>query len=361
MDRERYSKVYNLKFFLFFNKEGSQAKIRRIGNLEIAKDSLDYRSFKREADKYFDNSQFEKAKSFYLKALLVFPNDTHSKSQIKKCNKTIEKIKFEKRKPLYLILQLHPTFSSVLVKSNENVNPEVKSGFGFGGGIGFEMDLFSNKSKSVNGGFGIGISVTSMKPKMQMQSFNDSISNHIDIDNDTCIMLVRLQNIDEQLKLTYLDIPVYFQMKFGMGKKVYLNFKVGVKIGLAMSSKFNSTAVGDYRGQYPKYNGIILYGNELEQYGYGSYNVSTSNAKAKSASSMNLSLLGAVGIGFRLSDKVSIFGNIDYAYGLSNLFTTNDDASHLSANNNDLQSIGSLLQGNSSVVGIELGINLRIY
>lgn len=363
MDRERYNKVFNLKFFLTFTNNISQAHISRVASFEIAKDSLDYRTLIREADQYFHNEQYDAAKEKYTHALLIFSNATYPRIQVRKCTLAIEKLEYENRKPIYLIIQVHPAFSSVSLRSNDNLNPETKSGFGFGGGIGFEMDLFQNNLKSIRGGFGIGIYLNSMKPKLLSDSLNETVKGKTDIDGDSYDLLIGLQNINEKLKITCLDIPIYFQTKFGIGNSVFLNVKIGLKVGLAMSTKYNSTANGDFRGRYPQYNNIILYGNELGQFGYpyGTYDLSVENQSTESVNSLNLSFYGALGIGFRLSEKVNLFANFDYAYGLSNLFKESEDDFHLSENKTDLKSLGGYLQGNASLFGLELGLQFRIF
>ena len=361
MDRERYHKEFDLKFFLNFNQAISQVHIYRIASFEIDQDSLDYRTYIREADSYYKKMQYESAIDKYEKALLVFSNAAYPRSQVRKCAQAIDKIKYENRKPIYVIVQIHPAFSSVGLKSNENLNLETKSGFGLGGGIGFEMDLFHNNSKSIKGGFGIGIHINSMKPKLLLDSINETIEHKKDIDGDEYCLLVGLQTIDEKLKITYLDIPLYFQTKFGIGEKVFLNVKIGLKIGLAMSTKYTSGAIGDYRGMYDQYNNIILYGNELEQFGYpfGKGPLSVTDKKTEAVNSMNLSVYAAVGIGFKLSKRVGLFANVDYAYGLSKLFNS-DDNYHLSTGKNDLKSLGGYLEGNASLYGLEIGLNFSI-
>jgi hypothetical protein len=362
MDKARYDTTINLKFFLSFDNFVNKASIFRISKPEIAKDSLEYKLLNREAENFFYKKDYVNAKKRFEQSLLIFSNATYPAIQITKCEQEIEKQKYDKRKPLYLLLSLQPNFTTLSINSKESNNsPSASSGFGIAGGIGVEMDLVKNRNRKFFGGVGIGLKYSTFETTITLSSLADKVKNQLDIDKDTFDLLVSVKGLKEKLKLTYFEIPMYIQMKYLITESLSLRFRVGVKLDLSISKKYESSGYAEYIGQYGKdYNYIILYGNELSAYGFGS-EMTKYNGTNSSLQEFYLSGLAALGVGYKINNTFNLFGNFQYNLGLTDIFKATAADYHISYKKGSLNSMSGFLSGKASSLGIELGITMRIF
>jgi hypothetical protein len=263
-------------------------------------------------------------------------------------------------KSVYLLLKLNPVISSIstVPVSTEN-NFTSSSAINFCGGAAVEIDLYTREKIQI--GAGIGINYLSISSELATSKYVDSVPNLTDIDKDKYTLLVSMNNVKQELTLTYVDIPVYGQLKYSFAKKFYLMANLGVSFSFLVNNKYTTTTAADYRGKYDEYNGIILYGNELSAYGYGQYNMNVNSSDNKSFNGMNINVFGKAGFGYRISNKVNAFLNIGYCYGLTNIFKQDGSGSyHLSTGNTEMGTLGGLVKGNASLITMEIGVSFKV-
>jgi hypothetical protein len=353
----RYNRVDTSRFMIAYDRNKRNSKIESISVLKGMDDFCTINN--KEAYKLLMNRQFIDAKSLYFKTIEKCPDNDEAKNKIKLCNSKLDSM--TAHKSIYLLLKVNPMISSIsTVPGSTETSVTSSSAMKFCGGAALEIDLFTREKLQI--GVGLGINYLTISSELTTSKYTDSVPDLTDIDNDKYTLLVSMKNVKEELTLTYVDIPVYGQLKYFLTKKFYLMGDLGVSFSFLVNSTYKTTSAAEYRGKYDEYNGIILYGNELSEYGYGQYNMNINASDSKTFNGMNINVFGKVGFGYGISRKVNAFLNIGYCYGLTNIFKQDGSGSyHLSTGNTEIGSLGGLVKGNASLITLEIGFSFKIF
>jgi len=100
-------------------------------------------------------------------------------------------------------------------------------------------------------GFGLGMTIID---KSAMAVFKNNLTSFDfeDKDNDKCVVKLELNDVNESVNLTYLDVPLYLEISKPSRTKINTYLKMGVKASLKISNddklllKGTYTATGTY-------------------------------------------------------------------------------------------------------------------
>jgi hypothetical protein len=322
--------------------------------MEIRMEALkQYRSLVNRGDNLFDLKDYENAKQAYEQARTFKSDESYAFERIRMCNNFIEVKKAEKRKPLYLNFHIMPSITKIRLSGADSL-PVCSSEFTFGGGMGLEY-VFVKGEKSF---LSAGLAVDYMTYKSSYTDDEYFCSTIItDKYNHSVQLLNKLEGVNEKIKLSSLEIPVYVNYKWFFAEKYFLYVKAGAKFGFILNKKYESQAKGDYKGQYNEEFHSIIYYDLINNYGIN--DVSVSDKDLDNFNGFNLSGFGGLGAGYEIDDVIQVQFGVSYSYGFSNLSEKNSGML-LSMNRYDLQSMSNLGNSNTSAIIFELGMNLKI-
>jgi hypothetical protein len=272
---------------------------------------------------------------------------------VRECDSLIELY----RKPILIFAHIMPGLTGFrLTETVNDYNPVQKKTFSIGGGIGMEY-TFLRKNRSL---FGVGIALdyNTYKIMYTLDLVNDTLKNQIDVDGDKYHLYSRLTYLEEKSSITFFEIPVYLTYSYWFSGNFAIFLKTGIKVGFTISKKYNSTGDGEYKGQYPSYNNIILYGNELSEWGFGTYDLEY-NGTNENLKGLNFSAFGGAGISFKFSERIKLDIGAYYTKGFSNLSQTNEGMI-LSKNKDNIKSLTAFGKAKTQEFYLDVGIDFDL-
>ena len=361
-EQTEYRKKIDLILTITFDQKLRTFKIDAVDNPEFQASRKEaqkqYGLAISKGDNLYGSKKYSDAKIAYEQAVQLKPGEAYPNKQIQSCIKFIEQAKLANRKPVYIDIHLLPSFTSAkLTGTSGDTKPGSSSKFGFGFGAGVEFAL----TKSEKGMFCIGVALDYMpyKSSLTMSAYKDTIATK-DKDGTRVILQNSITGLNETLSLTMFEIPVYVKYKLLFSEAFNMYFKAGVKIGFLLGKKYTSTANGEFMGQYPDYNNIILYGNELAAYGYGTYNnIANSQSTLSNLKGMDISGFGGIGVGVNLSKSVGLHFGVNYTYGFTGMSGKTDNYK-VSPNNTNINSLTGLGSVKTSAFTIEAGVDFKL-
>ncbi len=357
-DEHIHSPKTPLNFVIQFNDLLTSFKIAKIEDT-IGNDKC--KELRDIGKTYLAKKDYKKAKTAFSEALTKYcPSDEVSKMGIITADSGVE----ANKKPISFVIHLLPGYSmfnvTIADQGQGNISSLTsESGIVLAGGLGIEAGLFKSSAGLLSVGLTIDYGMYT----------NTLTTNHIDeyvpekfvdIDNDPYNLIDTLTSLKEEDKISYLQIPLYVKYDLSVSKALSLYGKLGIKASFVLSKDYTTTVgTGTFMGEYPGYDNIILWGNELSDYGYGTYSDLSSTSTNSYLNSINLSALVGLGLKASLSKSIDLFLGIEYAYGFSNI--ANRGSGYSVYNGDDtFNSLYGASKASLSAFSLDLGINIRL-
>jgi hypothetical protein len=345
-------KLYNFKILdIEFFKNYLVYKVSVKKSIEGETTSEEF--FNRKLDLVFEVIRFYSSEEERLKILKILPEGGSIVSNKEKEHALLSGI------DLYLSPGISSLkFSASDVSASDYSGFSSKSDFAIKVGGNLLFNLFSGEKTSCQ--IGVGMSYIGYSSSLGLESYNTGYYE-FDKDDDKYYKLVSGSNLQQNIKLSYFEIPLFLQTNFHFNNySLYLN--AGLQLGVA-TNKLYTTDEGlvNYKGQYVivDENGVnydfVL--EDLEEYGFGTYSVNQSEQEID-IDPINLSFLLSTGISYPLNESFAFTGGIDFVSGLSNIKINNSTPELIS--NNNINSIITLSTGfKTGFVGLKLGIHYK--
>jgi len=311
---------------------------------------------KSNAVKLFNRKQYTLAKDAYLQVRKFCPGDQEAINGINKCDSCIE----ANKKPVFLVAHLMPGYSGINAKNTGNANNlSTESAISYGGGIGVDVGIMKGKKGLLS--VGAMLDITTYNATLSVKNYIDSVPYQThDIDGDTCIVKYNLHSLKEKEKLIYFEIPVFVRYSYSFTKAVSVYARLGAKFGINISKKYSSSGNGEFSGRYDQYGHIVLYGNELGEYGYGNQELSTDTTNTL-VNLTNLSVFGGVGVTFTLSGRLELFLGADYTLGFLPISKSGGENYTVSTGHDNMYSLFGLSKATTQALAIDIGLRFKIF
>jgi hypothetical protein len=166
--------------------------------------------------------------------------------------------------------------------------------------------------------------------------------------------------LKEKEKLIYFEIPVFVRYSYSFTKAVSVYARLGAKFGINISKKYSSSGNGEFSGRYDQYGHIVLYGNELGEYGYGNQELSTDTTNTL-VNLTNLSVFGGVGVTFTLSGRLELFLGADYTLGFLPISKSGGENYTVSTGHDNMYSLFGLSKATTQALAIDIGLRFKIF
>jgi tetratricopeptide (TPR) repeat protein len=284
---------------------------------EIKKVNERYLAFISEGDKLFNSKKYPEAIDAYQKALAIKPAKKYPKDQIALIRASVEKEKASEFSVGIVLNYILPSATGPIVDKTKLIQNKVTSSFSLGYGIvaGYTFEL--GKLGQFKARTGLTIDNINFKSELD-QYFSQNYST--DKDNSQYVRKIKLNNLKEDIKLSYLSIPLGLEKIFTLGKSGWaLSLNAGVNFMFLSSAKYESSANIFYVGYYPDLFNLTISDNK--EYNFGSFAVKSANdIKAKSS-------LTSIDFGAGVSrniGRMSVFAEFRHRSSSENLFETKD-------------------------------------
>lgn len=253
----------------------------------------------------------------------------------------------DSKKGLYLDVHALGAMTNINGELASGISGDLTSSGKFSFGFGLNLDYMFTE----NIGVGTGFTMMSYSSSFTLSSFNQEPFRTTDIDGDEYDLLAVGNDISNDVKLNYIEIPISVVMRFGG-----FMTRLGVKYGLAGSSTSDFTdGTISTSGYYPKYSVTL---EDIPEYGFDTYSMSGSTGEVLHESS----LMGFVQLGYyaAISQKVglSFLGFYQTSFGA---VSSGGNAS-LTTGNNQYTSVLNLMDSPKvNAFGLEVGLSIKLF
>jgi hypothetical protein len=275
---------------------------------------------------------------------------------------------------LLLVLQTN-------VQSQSSDNKFVSSNhwfIGFGGGpaqtnisnyltavlSGVDVNKKNSYSLSVDAGYffskyfglSVGIGMSPFLTQLSLDSYSNSLDT-VDSENESYERRISGQNIKENQKIYFLEIPLMLNFQYPFGKVIGFYVQGGVNLAIPVNKTYSSSGTYTYTGYYPAYNVLL---KDLPYEGFKS-NVETDISGELKIKTINPELVAAGGFYFRTEKKFQISVGFFYKKMLSDISDYSPVTSfQLSTHENQAR---SFMEGSEKATASSIGIiiSMRYY
>jgi len=263
-----------------------------------------------------------------------------------------------REKRLYLGLSLEPSQSLITNKGNESVAGLVSAkAITFGGSV--ELGYFFSRHIGLSSGIGY----RSFRSKVRLAGYQNFVGvenevnegfETVDSENEEYDLLVTGKNIEEEQTISYLNVPVYLNIRLPFSKKIGLFVQSGVDLSFAMTESYKSSGTFTYKGYYSAYNVIL---EDLPKYGFPTNKATTVEGRPE-VHPFTVFAVATAGLDFFLNDQIQFAVAATYRKSLSDISAYTADSQYQLSPGED--KINSIMGGTNSVTAESLGISVKV-
>ncbi|NDP22165.1 MAG: hypothetical protein GZ091_13955 [Paludibacter sp.] len=220
--------------------------------------------------------------------------------------------------------------------------------YGYGIGIDFNRKIAKLGRTNFYLNTGIGLEKTGI----EFSGSNYNEYSALDVDGDSYLRQVQLNNIKEKIDLNYLYLPIGIKFKYLLNKKFSLEAGGGAKVYYLVSNSYSASTSTSYKGYYDQYDKLTM----DHYYDYGYFDLSMQD-KTIELPKLNYGVFANFGASYRINQKYTASIKCGYDYTFVNM-ANYKGAYILSENQHDYTSLyyayQSILKNN---LNIKIGIN----
>jgi hypothetical protein len=101
---------------------------------------------------------------------------------------------------------------------------------------------------------GVGVGFSYIHQSAGFDAFSETLTDYIDIDGMKCNVSFNYKNVKESVSLTYLDIPLYFEIGRPSRVKTTAYVKLGFKASFLVGKNFSGEGTYTSSGYYPQWD-----------------------------------------------------------------------------------------------------------
>nr|WP_319997586.1 outer membrane beta-barrel protein [uncultured Draconibacterium sp.] len=180
-------------------------------------------------------------------------------------------------------------------------------------GMGYQLSFNGKYFFTSNLGVGIGAGYSAYSSKAELTTYSANIPS-VDDENESFEYRIAASEINEEQKLSALEIPVFLAYRKSLSEKLGLNGSLGLKISLPLSATYECTqGTIETRGYYPAYNAELY---NIPNHGFEK--VENINYSGDLSTQMAYSLFANAGITIpvgKMGINIGIYGS----YGLNSI------------------------------------------
>jgi len=226
---------------------------------------------------------------------------------------------------MYITLNAGLGYSQAIARFENEEGFKSLSDFKLGYNIDLTFDYFYNDGpKPATYGFAAGFGYSAYNAKVSVESFGQSFQDSSAALGKVFTRNVSAKNIEQDLSLKYIDIPLAFKMKYKPKNYFNLYSEIGIVISYLYGTEIKPAGSGEikhtgtFEYKFPDGTQIITMEN-IPYYGFDTYTSLYYSNETTEFESINLSPVINAGVMFWLSPRISLNFEAMYRYGLINL------------------------------------------
>jgi len=198
-------------------------------------------------------------------------------------------------------------------------------------------------------GLSAGIGLSPYFSQVSLASYSNTLFT-TDSENETYERRIAGNNIIEDQRIYFLEVPVMLDFFYPMARTNGFYFQSGVSISIPLLNTYSSSGIFSYSGYYPEYNVTLM---DIPYEGFKSDAVCNDEG-ALSVKTINPELMAIGGYYFYPDSRYKISLGILYKRMLTNISDYSVDAPfHLSVHENQIK---SLMEGSEKATASSIGI-----
>jgi len=255
------------------------------------------------------------------------------------------------KKGIYLGLNISPLKSTITNGGSGSVAGNESTA---ATSISSSVDIGYSFSKNFGISSGIGFIIYSSNLTLGAYSIN---YDTIDSENDSYKRYIDGNNISESQKVTFLTIPLAFNIDLPVSDKIGFFIKPGINFLFAVNSAFDNSGTFNYEGYYAKYN-VRISDIPYEGFEKESHNVAGGELMI---SSFNYEFFTVAGMQVTLSKNLKLIVGGEYHKVLSDISGYSSPSTFKLTTKPD--QMNSIMAGSDDISASAFGINvgLRFY
>jgi hypothetical protein len=218
--------------------------------------------------------------------------------------------------------------------------------------LSFDAGYFFSKYFGISTGIGLSPYFT----LLSLDPYSNSLDT-IDSENESYERRISGNNIEENEKIYFLEIPVMLNFQYPFGKAIGVYAQGGINLAITVDNNYSSSGTYSYSGYYPAYN-VLLEDIPYEGFKSNVKNDVTGELKVKP---VNAELVASGGFYFCTEKKFQISVGFFYKSMLSDISDYSPVTDfQLSTHENQVR---SLMEGSEKATASSMGIliSLRYY
>lgn len=207
---------------------------------------------------------------------------------------------------------------SALIMSTSQADLSRKSSMNsFGVDFGYMFWQHMGMSLSVNAG--LDYDIINAKLNIGSMKYDYAAGAEADMDGDTYRRYYQLSNLQQEIGMEYISIPVYLNFTYRFNEWIGVYANVGIKPGFKTCSKVKSFNGEVYSyGIYPQYDNLMMDDEWLND--FGNRQLSSSQVNAPDINGFNMSVLAGAGIEAKIYGPLYAALGVNYNAGMTNIF-----------------------------------------
>ncbi len=233
----------------------------------------------------------------------------------------------------------------------------------FGVDFGYMFWQHNGMSLSVNAG--LDYDMNNAKLNIGSMKCDYAAGADADMDGDTYRRYYQLSNLNQEIGVEYISIPVYLNFTYRFNNWIGVYANLGIKPGFKARGKTKSFSGDVYSyGIYPQYDNLMMDDEWLNN--FGNSQLSGSQVNAPSINGFNMSVLAGAGIEAKIYGPLYGVLGVNYKAGLTNTFKNNPEVasspvvSYTVAHGQQAESLTSMLSKSKiSHFGVNIALIYR--
>lgn len=210
-------------------------------------------------------------------------------------------------------------------KYGEPGDGELSAGVSFGVDVGFRVA--GTESMDLNLFTGLGFSTAKLSDMTYSRDYSYNGAGP-DMDNDTYTRTYTGLDMEQEMPLTFLNIPIYADVQFNLGSDFSLYADLGLRLGIKMggAAELKNSSVNSVTGKYAYTpDGITLNSEWNSDYFYKGALKNATVADAENVNSFVADLMIGAGLRYNIPNSpVAIDLGLSYLNGLTDVVKDGD-------------------------------------
>jgi hypothetical protein len=286
---------------------------------------------------------------FIVLVWFIVPAYSPVEAQVKKKKKPIVV------KPNALTYELNFYLTPALTDLHSKKFGKEETGkLGFIGGFNFSYYVMKTPTALVT--VGVGFNYSNYRTSRSL-SYEGSV-NSTDFNNDS-VQINENATVIETQKVSFIELPLLMRYTYLFRSNTSVFFDFGPEFMIPIKETYQTTGPYTRTGYYPKYN--VLLDNINNEVFYYPRNLQISNSGSLKVGN-GLSLLLGAGLKQRLNYNISIFGALNFVYGVINMNKYSDkEAFLISSEYNKYNSLMGRHDKISNIAyGFQFGVSINL-